>query len=145
MKTPVSLWTILFLVLLNACGTTPAKEEPDTQLPLYRFNGLYVAELDFETAKQWDTLDVRKIQGTDSFLVYYNARYIFKSPAEGQSKRSGINRDTFPGIFNRSFRTLMLGPAYSMKHMVPPPIRPMHIDTIHGSATFGGFGYKKVR
>ncbi|AXY75510.1 hypothetical protein D3H65_16665 [Paraflavitalea soli] len=132
------------LIVLSACGATPGKEEiPDAQLPLYRYKGVFVAETNFGSAKQWDTLNVHKTAAADSFIVYHASSYI-KTSSEGRVTKTGSNRDTFPGFFNPSYRTLMLGPAYSMKDMSPPPIQPMYIDTIHRTASFGGIQYKKL-
>lgn len=136
----------LFLTILVAsCGTTQDKEKArSNQSSLLPFTGIYAAETNFGTAKQWDTLQVRKADATDSFIIYYSSRYNRPATADYPAK-SGASHDTFPGVYNKALGALMLGPAYSMKEMSPPPVRAMHIDTMQEQASFCGIEYKKLR
>jgi uncharacterized protein YceK len=136
---------LVFLTVLTNCTTEQKKE-----IPQDNYSGVYVSEMVFDSGKQWDTLDVRKVD-SDSFLIFYTDRYIKKMPG-GQWTGPKFIHDTFPAVFRADLNTLMVGDPLSMpvdtvdgKPVHVAPYRPMHIDTVRKSAVFGGFHYKKIR
>lgn len=139
---------LLVLLIVTGCSTVAEKESP-----LARYTGVYVAELTLESAKQWDTLDVRKAgtANVDSFLIFYSDGYIKKLP-DGQWTEHKFIRDTFPAIFRQDYNCLFVGDPLSMpldsvngQPVRSAPSRPMHIDTDRKSASFGGLAYKKIK